>query len=97
MEENKLNKKYNVIIVGAGPAGISTALNLLKNGVKDVIVLEKYQFPRYKCCAGYITNKTLNAYKNIGLDIEECHYSLIKDFNIFYNYKNCLNITNKFL
>lgn len=97
MEENTLNKKYNVIIVGAGPAGISTALNLLKNGVEDVIVLEKYQFPRYKCCAGYITNKTLNAYKNVGLDIEECHYSLIKDFNIFYNYKNCLNITNKFL
>ncbi len=97
MEENINKKFYNVIIVGAGPSGISTALELLKNGVKNVLVIEKYTFPRYKCCAGYVTNKTLEAYEKVGLNVNSCHYSLIKDFNILYKLKNCLRIDNKFL
>ena len=97
MAENRNKKYYNVIIVGAGPAGISTALSLLKNGINDILIIEKYTFPRYKCCAGYITNKTLAAYKKFGLNVNDCHYSLIKDFNIFYKLKNRLKINNKFL
>ena len=88
---------YKVIIVGGGPAGISTALNLLKLGIDDVAVIEKYAFPRYKCCAGYITNKTKTAYEKLGLNLEDCHYSLIKDFNILYKREKRLNIINKFL
>lgn len=92
-----MKKKYKVVIVGAGPAGISTAFNLLNLGVKDVLVIEKYKFPRYKCCAGYITSKTKKKYSELGLDLDNCHYSLIKDFNIFYNLKKKQNIENKFL
>jgi uncharacterized FAD-dependent dehydrogenase len=33
-------KKHNVIIVGAGPAGIFTALSLLKKGVRDIVMLD---------------------------------------------------------
>lgn len=88
---------YAVIIIGAGPAGISTALNLLENGVTDILVVEKYKFPRYKCCAGYVTEKTGNVYKKAGLDVKDCHYSLIKDFNILYKQKKQLTIENKFL
>ncbi len=88
---------YKVIVIGAGPAGLSTALNLYKLGIKDIIVIEKYQFPRYKCCAGYITGKTVKAYKDLGLDINNCHYSFIDDFNIFYKYKLKQKINNKFL
>lgn len=92
-----IKNKYSVIIVGAGPAGISTALSLLSYGIDDILVLEKFKFPRYKCCAGYITNKTKKAYKSLGLDIEKCHYSLIKDFRIMYNLKEKQKIENKFL
>lgn len=53
-----MNKKYDVIIIGAGPAGISAALNLQELGKKNILVIERYVFPRYKCCAGYITGKT---------------------------------------
>ncbi len=97
MESETLKNRRKVIIVGGGPAGISTALNLSTLGVDDILVIEKYRFPRYKCCAGYITNKTKAAYEKLGLDIEGCNYSLIKDFNIFYKNKKRLNITNKFL
>lgn len=92
-----MQKRYQVIIIGAGPAGISTALNLKKNGVEDVLLIEKKMFPRYKCCAGYITNKTKQEFLKFGLDIEKCHYSLIKDFNICYQYGLRQKIKNKFL
>ena len=92
-----LKNKYRVIIIGAGPAGLSAALNLANRGIDDILVIERFKFPRYKCCAGYVTAKTGKAYKQLGLDIEDCNYSLIKDFNIFYKNKNRLNIVNKFL
>ena len=77
-------KNYEVIIVGAGPSGLAAALTLLEEGISDLIVIERFEFPRYKCCAGYITGKTKAVYETFGLNIEEAHYSLIRDFNIFF-------------
>ena len=88
---------YDVIIIGAGPAGLSTAINLFERGVTDVLVVERAKFPRYKCCAGYITKKTCKEYEKLGLDIRSCNYSLIKDFNVLYKFRKKINIENKFL
>ena len=88
---------YKVIIVGAGPAGVSTAVNLKNSGIDDILIVEKGVFPRYKCCAGYVTAKTKTVYKKLGLDLTDCHYSLIKDFNIVYKNRKKLSIENKFL
>ncbi|MCG8316519.1 MAG: geranylgeranyl reductase family protein [Pseudomonadales bacterium] len=49
---------WDVIIVGAGPAGASAAYDLAQQGLK-VLILEKKQFPRLKPCAGGLTVKTL--------------------------------------
>lgn len=92
-----MKNKYKVIIIGAGPAGLSTALNLYNKNIIDILVIEKYKFPRYKCCAGYITNKTKKVYESLGLDINKCHYSLIDDFKICYKLKEKQKIKNKFL
>ena len=92
-----MKNRYKVIIIGAGPSGLATALTLKKIGISDVLVIEKYKFPRYKCCAGYITNKTRKKYQEFGLKFNKCHYKLIDDFNIFYKNKLKQNITNKFL
>ncbi len=97
MKLSDVKKFYKVIIIGAGPSGISTALNLINYGVSDILVIEKREFPRYKCCAGYLTEKTRNTYLKLGLETNDCHYSLIKDFNIFYKHKRRLNIINRFL
>lgn len=52
------NEKYDVVIVGAGPAGLHCAEILASNGVK-VLVLEKNKIIGKKVCAGGLTSKTL--------------------------------------
>jgi geranylgeranyl reductase family protein len=48
---------YQVIIIGAGPAGSYSAYKLARCGIKT-LVLEKEILPRDKCCAGGLTVKT---------------------------------------
>lgn len=45
---------YDCIVVGAGPAGASTAYHLAKQG-RSVLVLEKDTLPRYKPCSGAVS------------------------------------------
>ncbi|MGB3202029.1 MAG: geranylgeranyl reductase family protein [Nodosilinea sp.] len=45
---------YDVIVVGAGPAGASTAYHLAKQG-HSVLMVEKDVFPRYKPCSGAVS------------------------------------------
>ncbi len=47
---------YDVIVIGAGPAGTTTALMLAGSGL-SVLLLEKYQLPRDKPCGGGLTPK----------------------------------------
>jgi len=49
---------YDAIIVGAGPAGSSTAYHLARRGL-DVLLLDRAQFPRRKACSGGLTPKAL--------------------------------------
>ncbi len=53
------HKMYDIIIVGAGPAGTVLAYLLAKAGLR-VLILEKARLPRYKTCGGGITFKTVN-------------------------------------
>ncbi len=45
---------YDCIVVGAGPAGASTAYHLAKQG-HQVLILEKDGLPRYKPCSGAVS------------------------------------------
>ena len=52
---------YDVIIVGAGPAGIFTALEMLKNGSKKkILLIEKGHPIETRKCPKGITGKCLN-------------------------------------
>ena len=50
---------YDVIVIGAGPAG-STAAKVLAEKGYQVLLLEKFKMPRYKSCSGILIQKTMN-------------------------------------
>ena len=55
---------YDVIIIGAGPSGISAAHNLVNNKISCCLI-DKQVFPRNKLCAGGITSKTFQLIKSL--------------------------------
>ena len=46
--------RHEVLIVGAGNAGISLAARLLRDGVRDVAVLAAQPVHRYKSLLNYV-------------------------------------------
>jgi geranylgeranyl reductase family protein len=58
---------YDIIIVGAGPAG-STLANALRNSGKRILVLDKTTFPRDKTCAGWVTPAVM---ESLNINLEE--------------------------
>jgi len=51
---------WDVIVVGAGPAGCAAAYDLTTSG-KSVLLLDRCKFPRPKACAGGVTIKAVRA------------------------------------
>ena len=60
---NKSNR-YDVLIIGAGPAGSTAAFILAGKGI-NVLVIDKHKFPRKKLCAGLLTWKTIKILEEI--------------------------------
>ncbi len=56
----------SVLVIGAGPAGIASALTLQQRGC-NVTVLDKATFPRDKCCGDGLTTGALRLLEQIGL------------------------------
>lgn len=63
-------KKYDVIIVGCGPAGASAAKILKQNNI-NYCMIEKNIFPREKLCGGGLTNKSVLTLKKLGFIYDE--------------------------
>lgn len=51
-------ERFDVLVVGAGPAGSSAALRLARGGAK-VLLADKARFPRDKPCGGGLTGRAL--------------------------------------
>src|SRR5919197_234097 len=51
-------ERFDAIVVGAGPAGSTTAYRLARAGAR-VLVLERARFPRDKPCGGGLTERAL--------------------------------------
>jgi flavin-dependent dehydrogenase len=65
---------HDIIIVGSGPAGLSTGLHLQKLApelAKRTLILERERHPRPKLCAGGIMPGGEAWLRNLGLDLGE--------------------------
>lgn len=60
-------REWDVVVVGAGPAGSASATLLSRAGYR-VCVLDRARFPRHKSCAEYLSPGVLEVLTRIGLD-----------------------------
>ncbi len=61
-----MNNSYDIIIVGAGPAGTSAALYADRLGLKTII-LDKSTFPRDKICGDALSGKSVKYMRELGV------------------------------
>ncbi|MDG4790537.1 geranylgeranyl reductase family protein [Micromonospora sp. WMMD1102] len=62
-----LDSDADVIVVGAGPGGSTTAYHLARHGVR-VLLLEKTEFPREKVCGDGLTPRAVKQLVKLGVD-----------------------------
>jgi geranylgeranyl reductase family protein len=60
------DETFDVLIVGAGPAGSTAALHLAKSGHR-VLLLDRAQFPREKICGDGLISDSINCLQRAGL------------------------------
>jgi len=81
---------YHIIIVGAGPAGLSTGLHLQRyapNLAARTLILEKEHHPRHKLCGGGILPDGEHILRGLGLDISEISHLDVDWARFDYNGK----------
>jgi menaquinone-9 beta-reductase len=70
---------YDVLIIGAGPAGSAAAITLSKLG-RSVLLIDRFSFPREKICGDGLTGDSLRMLKKLGIwtEIESAAYKSSK-------------------
>ena len=66
----------DILIIGGGLAGLTSAIHLSKFGLK-VTLIEKNEFPKHKVCGEYISNEVIPYLNYLAIDI-----SILKPSNI---------------
>src|SRR2546422_10441771 len=57
--------RWDVVVVGAGPAGATTALLLARAGA-SVLLMDRARFPRDKACSEYLSPATTEILERLG-------------------------------
>ncbi|GAF67730.1 unnamed protein product, partial [marine sediment metagenome] len=80
-----MEKQYDVVIVGAGPAGAGAARALKDSGLKTLIV-EKGKIPRYKMCSGILFPSSVKVIRDNFGEVPDnicCEPKIIKGNRVF--------------
>lgn len=59
--------RHDVAIIGAGPAGLAAAIQLGRLGVRDVLIVDRHDFPRDKTCGSAVSPKGIKVLEALGM------------------------------
>ena len=62
-------KRFDVVVVGAGPAGSICAYCLARGGA-SVALIDRVRFPRDKACGDLLSPRTTQALRGLGIGLE---------------------------
>lgn len=65
MAETLPDESWNVVVIGAGPAGALASLDLARRGLR-VLLVEKRRFPRWKVCGACFNGQAQAALASVG-------------------------------
>lgn len=80
-------KNFDVIIIGGGPSGAMSGIELQKKGIKTCII-DQYSFPRDKVCGGLLTQKSIDLIEKYLSDLNPSEYIIDKTKVINFYYEN---------
>ena len=75
------SQQFDVIIIGGGLAGLTSAIDLSKNNFK-VLLIEKNSFPKHKVCGEYVSNEVLPYLEYLGFNPFEFGAKRITNFEL---------------
>lgn len=88
-----MESQFDLIIIGAGPAGSAAALFAARNGL-NVCVLEKAAFPRDKICGDAISGKSMTILKDLDLmeEVQRLPHALVDSITFSNALHDMVNI-----
>jgi 15-cis-phytoene desaturase len=81
----------DVLVIGAGPAGASTALNLLRKSpswAKRILIVDRAELPRDKLCGGAVTHLGEKILHRMGLSFDAPHVA-VREVRVVYEGRAC--------
>ena len=87
---NTISSTFDVIIVGGGLAGLSSAIHLSKQELR-VLVIEKNSYPKHKVCGEYISNEVLPYLNFLGIDVFKLGAKKIDKFQLSTTKNKCIS------
>jgi 2-polyprenyl-6-methoxyphenol hydroxylase-like FAD-dependent oxidoreductase len=77
--------RYDVAVIGAGPAGAASALHLARAGA-HVCIIERAQFPRTKACGEYLSAGALRLLEALGVAADLAQHAVgVQGIRLFGN------------
>jgi geranylgeranyl reductase family protein len=77
-------ERFDAIVVGAGPAGSTAALRLVRAGAR-VLLLDRERFPRDKPCGGGLTER---AVKQLPVSVDPVVEDVVDRFELGFRYRS---------
>lgn len=89
-------KNFDVVIVGAGPAGCAAAIRLCKEGMK-VLLVEQKKFPREKLCGEFISPECFTHFEELGVfnEMSQAGGTELRETVFYARNGRCVSIQNE--